>query len=136
MDLVRHQRCLGAIYDPETNLRRELYLRAATVMTTRSFSGPASFNRNSEELLVARDHVGRCPVLIPGLDILNHDPSAKVSWIWDANVCALRVEEPTPSGRQVWNNYDPKSNEERRFTTFAISDAADRWSSSHHGIWF
>ena len=136
MDLVRHQGHLGAICIPETNLRRELYLRAATVMTTRSFSGPASFNRNSEELLVARDHVGRCPVLIPGLDILNHDPSAKVSWIWDANVCALRVEEPTHGGRQVWNNYDPKSNEERRFTTFTISNAADRRSSSHHGIWF
>ncbi|KAM0793819.1 hypothetical protein BDR22DRAFT_978226 [Usnea florida] len=90
----------------------ELYLRAATVMTTRSFSGPASFNRTSEESLVARDHVGRCPILIPGLDILNHDPSAKVSWLWDANVCALRVEEPTHGGRQVWNNYDPKSNEE------------------------
>ena len=126
MDLVRHQGHFGAIHIPETNVRRELYLRAATVMTTRSFSGPASFNRNSDVSLVTRDHVGRCPVLIPGLDILNHDPSAKVSWIWDANVCALRVEEPTHGGRQVWNNYDPKSNEERGFTTFIILNAADR----------
>lgn len=90
----------------------ELYLWAATVMTTRSFSGPASVNRNEGEFIVAADRVGRCPILIPGLDLLNHNPSAKVSWVWDARSCALRVEEPTLGGCQVWNNYDPKSNEE------------------------
>ena len=63
--------------------------------------------------MTASDGDGRWPVLIPGLDLLNHNPSARVSWIWDANVCALRIEELTQGGCQVWNNYDPKSNEER-----------------------
>lgn len=82
-------------------------------MTTRSFSGPASFNRNEGDFVVAGDGLGRCPVLIPGLDVLNHSPSAKVSWVWNSSVCALRVDESATSGCQVWNNYDPKSNEER-----------------------
>lgn len=82
-------------------------------MTTRSFAGPASFNRKEGDSVVASDGAGRCPVLIPGLDLLNHNPLARVSWVWDANACALRVDESITSGCQVWNNYDPKSNEER-----------------------
>lgn len=104
-------------------------------MTTRSFSGPASFNRNEGEFIVAADRVGRCPILIPGLDLLNHNPSAKVSWVWDARSCALRVEEPTLGGCQVWNNYDPKSNEERGYHgPFAALNAADGRYSSYYGI--
>lgn len=82
-------------------------------MTTRSFAGPTSFNHDEGDLVVASDGSGRCPVLIPGLDILNHSPSARVSWVWDAKSCALKVEDTTHSGCQVWNNYNPKSNEER-----------------------
>ncbi len=104
-------------------------------MTTRSFAGPASFNRNKGEFLVVGDAVGRSPVLIPGLDLLNHNPSAKVSWIWDPNFCALKVEESTPGGCQVWNNYDPKSNEERVFSPFAVSNPAHKRISSNYGIW-
>ncbi len=82
-------------------------------MTTRSFAGPASFNRNERDINLAGNGVDRCPILIPGLDLLNHNPSAKVSWVWDVNACALRVGESVEQGCQVWNNYDPKSNEER-----------------------
>ena len=100
----------------KANLKRELYLWAASVMTTRSFAGPVSYERKEGYFAVAGDGADRCPILIPGLDLLNHNPSAKVSWVWDANVCALRVDEPKSSGCQVWNNYDPKSNEERGST--------------------
>ena len=82
-------------------------------MTTRSFAGPASFNRSEGDFVVASDSLDRCPVLIPGLDVLNHNPSARVSWIWDTRSCALKVEDVTHGGCQVWNNYNPKSNEER-----------------------
>lgn len=114
MDLVRNSLSARRLHISNANLKRELYLWAATVMTTRSFSGPASFNRNEGEFVVVSNGVGSCPVLIPGLDILNHNPSAKVSWVWSASVCALRIEESATSGCHVWNNYDPKSNEERR----------------------
>lgn len=86
-------------------------------MTTRSFAGPASFNRKEGNVVVASDSVGRFPVLLPGLDLLNHNPTAKVSWVWTASACALRAEESTHGGCQVWNNYDPKSNEERALVT-------------------
>ena len=82
-------------------------------MTTRSFAGPTSFNRDEGDFVVASDGLDRCPVLIPGLDLLNHSPSARVSWVWVAQSCALKVEESTNGGCQVWNNYNPKSNEER-----------------------
>ena len=113
MDLVRDKWSQSFLRIYNTKVIRELYLWAATVMTTRSFVGPASFNRTEGDSVVAGDGDGRCPVLIPGLDILNHDPSAKVSWVWDTNVCALRLNESIAGGCQVWNNYDPKSNEER-----------------------
>ena len=116
MDLVRDQSSASQIRTSNANLIRGLYLWAATVMTTRSFSGPASFNRSEGESVVAGDGLGRCPVLIPGLDILNHSPFAKVSWVWNASVCALQLDESATGGCQVWNNYDPKSNEERRFS--------------------
>ena len=82
-------------------------------MTTRSFAGPTSFNRDEGDFVAANDGSERCPVLIPGLDILNHSPSARVSWVWDETSCALKVEDSTHSGCQVCNNYNPKSNEER-----------------------
>ena len=82
-------------------------------MTTRSFAGTASFNRDEGDFVVASDGLDRCPVLIPGLDILNHNPSARLSWVWDAKSCALKAKDLTRSGCQVWNNYNPKSNEER-----------------------
>ena len=106
--------------DQNTNFNRELYLWAATVMTTRSFAGLASFNRNEGGFVVASDGDDRCPILIPGLDLLNHNPSAKLSWVWDANACALRVEEATHGGFQVWNNYNPKSNEERALVSYCL----------------
>ena len=82
-------------------------------MTTRSFAGPISFNRDQGDFVIVSDGLDKCPVLIPGLDLLNHSPSARVSWVWDAKSCALKVEESTDGGCQVWNNYNPKSNEER-----------------------
>ena len=83
-------------------------------MTTRSFAGSAAFNRKEGDIVTAGDGVSKYQVLIPGLDILNHNPYTKVSWLWDVNACALKVHEATSGGCQVWNNYDPKSNEERR----------------------
>ena len=53
------------------------------------------------------------PVLIPGLDILNHRPFEKVTWQWGSVNSRLVNNEAVPSGFQIFNNYGPKSNEER-----------------------
>ncbi len=54
-----------------------------------------------------------CPVLLPGLDLLNHSPAAKVTWRWTGQACCIDTETLLPGGTEILNNYAPKSNEER-----------------------
>lgn len=58
-----------------------------------------------------------CPVLIPGLDLMNHNPAAKVTWNWGHSECSFSNNEVIRGGSQIWNNYGPKSNEERERPT-------------------
>ncbi|KAL8666989.1 MAG: hypothetical protein Q9202_000911 [Teloschistes flavicans] len=52
------------------------------------------------------------PVLLPGLDLLNHSPTAKVAWQWTQDTFSIKSDEFLPSGREIFNNYAPKANEE------------------------
>ena len=61
-----------------------------------------------------RDAEGKAPVLIPGLDLLNHNPKSHVAWIWNATACTIQTDEALYGGSEVPNNYGPKSNEERK----------------------
>ena len=99
-----------------------LYKWAATIMSTRCF--PASALANS--ILADRSsgsngtHAGipsdalepGSPVLIPGVDLLNHRPSAKVTWQWTSVNCRLVINENLGAGTPICNNYGQKSNEE------------------------
>lgn len=92
---------------------RELYLWAATVMTSRSFPGPAVFNQAEGNFPTYNDNPeGKAPVLIPGLDLLNHVPSSHVAWVWNSTTCAIKTDVQLTGGSEVPNNYGPKSNEE------------------------
>ena len=85
---------------------RELYLWAATVLSSRCFPGST---------------VGlepQYPVLLPVFDIANHSPIAKVKWEWNDTTCCLYNREPLRGGRAIWNNYGAKSNEECRSVRF------------------
>ncbi len=96
-------------------LPRELYLWAATVMTSRSFPGPAVFNQPEGHFPTYIDNAeGKAPVLILGLDLLNHNPSSRVAWLWNSAACTIKTDELLTGGSEVPNNYGPKSNEERR----------------------
>lgn len=53
------------------------------------------------------------PVLLPGLDLLNHSPNAKVTWQWTSEACYISTHESLAGGTEIFNNYAPKSNEER-----------------------
>lgn len=82
-------------------------------MTSRGFPGPAVFNQPEGNIPTYMDNPeGRAPVLIPGLDILNHRPPSRVAWVWDSAACTINIDEVLESGSQVPNNYGPKSNEE------------------------
>ncbi|KAL9103111.1 MAG: hypothetical protein Q9163_001822 [Psora crenata] len=79
----------------------QTYLWSATITSSRSFPGSALPNKGIDSA-----------VLIPGLDLLNHSPSAKVVWDWGRNDCTIRVDESLTGGSEIFNNYGPKGNEE------------------------
>lgn len=115
MDLVgasqRPKPALGVLIPGPS---RELYLWACTIMTSRCFPGPAVFDQKENHLPTHDQGDGRSPVLIPGVDLLNHNPSSRVAWLWDSTICAIKNDEAVPAGSQVPNNYGPKGNAERR----------------------
>lgn len=106
--------------------KRPLYKWAATIFSSRSFPGTALAHSNlfQESTTTAltfgqisiqekyKDEGFACPALIPGLDLMNHNPAAKVTWIWGHSECGFSNNEVIRGGRQIWNNYGPKSNEE------------------------
>lgn len=57
-------------------LRRELYLWASTILSSRAFASH----------LIDGDRAGATPILFPGVDTLNHRYGEKVSWIADEQV--------------------------------------------------
>ena len=61
--------------------------------------------------MASHDSLG-LPVLLPGLDFLNHSPTARVAWDWGPTTCAIRTDAELSEGHQIFNNYGPKSNEE------------------------
>lgn len=77
------------------------YLWAAMIIKLRSF--PAYLLDESDTC--ARD----AAMLVPIVDLLNHSPTAKVSWAVGSGVFRL---ETTADGGEVFNNYGQKGNEE------------------------
>ncbi|KAK6342629.1 hypothetical protein TWF718_008024 [Orbilia javanica] len=92
----------------------ELYLRAATIYTSRSFPsklvgiGATIFTDKNSSILDGADF----PVLIPLVDLLNHKPNTKIIWEPTSTSFSLRTPENLVAGSQVFNNYGPKGNEE------------------------
>lgn len=82
-------------------------------MSSRSFPGPAVFNQLGGNFSIYTDNLeGKAPVLIPGLDLLNHIPSSRVAWLWNSAACTIKTDELLAGESEVPNNYGPKSNEE------------------------
>ncbi|KAL8711254.1 MAG: hypothetical protein Q9225_007157 [Loekoesia sp. 1 TL-2023] len=86
-----------------------LYKWAASVISTRSFPGSA-LTPNTR--YTSKSSPDRSPVLLPGLDLLNHNPTAKVTWQWTEEACCIATDVALASGDEIFNNYAPKSNEE------------------------
>lgn len=87
------------------------YLWASMIMKSRSFPSYllkeclASVN----ELDLLQEDVA---MLIPMVDLLNHNPAAKVSWGGRDGLFVLETQDQYESGDQVFNNYGQKGNEE------------------------
>ncbi|GAA6008631.1 hypothetical protein JCM10207_007185 [Rhodosporidiobolus poonsookiae] len=95
----------------------ERWLWACTILSSRAF--PSS--------LIDGDKPNSTPVLFPGIDMLNHRPTSKVTWSSDVHVetvgtgadgkkgkgsLTIVLDEETPADEQVFNTYGAKSNEE------------------------
>ncbi|GAA6000217.1 uncharacterized protein JCM10292_004039 [Rhodotorula paludigena] len=91
----------------------DLWLWACTILSSRAF--PSSLIDGNKE--------NSTPVLFPGVDMLNHRPTARVTWSIDAGVASsassgsdgsltIVLDEAVGAGEQVFNTYGAKSNEE------------------------
>ena len=55
------------------------------------------------------------PVLIPLVDMANHQRNARVSWIIEDNACFhFKVHDTLGPGQEIFNNYGPKEVDERK----------------------
>lgn len=84
------------------------YLWASLILKSRSF--PYYLFAKHVTRQVAPDEA----VLIPVIDLTNHNPKAKVSWsVGDDGSFTLECENPTRvKGAEIFNNYGMKGNEE------------------------
>ena len=106
--------CPGAVL---SNVCRELYLWALTIITSRAFSSKvlASVIADSE---LPDDGVS---VLLPLIDLPNHRPLAKVEWRAGEQDVGYMVMEDLAPGEEVANNYGPRNNEQRMWCTIIIT---------------
>ncbi|KAF7355622.1 SET domain-containing protein [Mycena sanguinolenta] len=95
----------------------ELYLTAATHLSSRAF--PSTLVSRNLTLTSPGDPE---PILLPGVDSLNHARAEPVSWVQsylgsgpvpDAGSCiSLVLHNPVTAGAELFNNYGPKPNAE------------------------
>ncbi|KAK6198608.1 uncharacterized protein RJT21DRAFT_122193 [Scheffersomyces amazonensis] len=81
------------------------YLWASLILKSRSF--PTYLLKESIKRDIKQDEA----MLLPLVDLLNHDPKAKVNWLVDSNSFTFKSDNPT-FGDQLYNNYGMKGNEE------------------------
>jgi hypothetical protein len=90
-----------------------LYQWAASIFGSRSFRASLTVQQSIEDPLVL-EHAkkDRFSVLLPLLDIGNHNGVNNVDWIPDHGVLSLKIRNSIPAGAQIFNFYGNKSNSE------------------------
>lgn len=92
---------------------REQYLQASTYLSSRAF--PSTVLSATPSLVATP---ASYPILIPGVDALNHARAHPVSWVVSQSpsskdlAISLVLYTPTPAGGELFNNYGPKPNSE------------------------
>lgn len=118
-------------YHHRAHFDREDYLWAATILSSRSFpshlldtisNNPAAIDISTDATLShpqktdrRRDDVDASqPILVPILDLLNHKPNHPVTWLTGERKITFTAETTYAAGDEIFNNYGPKANEERK----------------------
>lgn len=104
---------------------RDRYLLASTYLSSRAFPSRLLVLPSSNSSAPSPASTASHPVLLPGIDILNHLPLHPVSWISSPSrpssssasnpsqaVISILLPSPTPVGSQIFNNYGGKPNDE------------------------
>lgn len=94
---------------------REKYLTASTYLSSRAF--PSTLLASTPSLIATPSSH---PVLLPGIDSLNHARAHPVSWVVSSPIVdgstqqhiSLIIHTPAPKGAELLNNYGPKPNSE------------------------
>jgi hypothetical protein len=91
-----------------------LYQWAATIFGSRSFRASLTVQESMLQDPLTLDHVrkDRFSVLLPVLDIGNHNGLNNIDWISDQEGLSLAVRKAVPAGEQIFNYYGNKSNSE------------------------
>lgn len=117
-----------ARYSSYADIRRELYKWAATILTSRCFSSSAftisendlachkTTGSHDEEVNSLSSSRATFPVLLPVMDLGNHDPNANVLWRYQGSSYVFVANESLKAGKEVCISYDNKGNEEREIS--------------------
>lgn len=91
-----------------------LYQWAATIFGSRSFRASLTVQESIVPDPAIIEHVrhDRFSVLLPILDIGNHNGFDNVEWVPDHKGLSLRIRDPVPARGQIFNYYGNKSNSE------------------------
>ncbi|KAJ1998979.1 hypothetical protein H4R26_005247, partial [Coemansia thaxteri] len=103
-----HRQALAAVPEsvvPRNEFTYANYLWAATVLSSRSFSKDV-VQGDCSRLTTESE------VLLPLLDMMNHQPRKRVSWITSDKGVEFVTGADIELGEQIFNNYGPKANEE------------------------
>ncbi len=92
----------------QVSTQRELFLESATHVSSRAF--PSSLLSRNPTL---HSSPSTEPVLLPGVDSLNHARAHPVSWVvTDAENISLVIHTSASAGEELFNNYGAKPNSE------------------------
>ncbi|KAJ2080123.1 hypothetical protein H4R24_003291 [Coemansia sp. RSA 988] len=121
---AEHKRVQEAVNATAEEMHRVLdfenYLWAATVVSSRAFTkallevGCADKSDKRRDDQVQGNAGANASVLLPLLDMMNHRPQAKITWLVDSDTGSISfvAGSNVTAGSEVANNYGAKSNEE------------------------
>ena len=104
-------------------MRRERFLTASTYLSSRAFPSTLLSSSSSASAL-DQQQPGSYPVLIPGIDVLNHARAQPVTWLVTSSASASSAQAPCGAtvslvthnasnpGSEIFNNYGAKPNSE------------------------
>lgn len=96
--------------DPENWTSFPNYMWASLILKSRSF--PSYLLKDCKDVAPVDICQPDVAMLLPVIDLLNHNPRAKVTWSTLENTFEFESEDQLSPGEQLFNNYGQKGNEE------------------------